>query len=115
MPEDTPPYEPEPIETSREELSGDILQLTEILAKNSHDIWARQRMADGWRFGLTLDEVRKRHPSLVPYERLPESEKEYDRNAALDTLKVLTALGYRIVRVELSPSRAGVEDKRDRL
>ncbi len=38
----------------------------------------------------------KEHPCLVPYEELPESEKEYDRNAALQTLKAIVALGYGI-------------------
>jgi ryanodine receptor 2 len=77
-------------------LSDDIVELTELLAKNAHDIWARQRMADGWRYGPERNDARKEHPSLLPYEELTESEKVYDRNAALETLKAIIALGYRI-------------------
>jgi ryanodine receptor 2 len=33
---------------------------------------------------------------LVPYQQLPESEKTYDRLAAMETLKAILALGYRI-------------------
>ena len=42
------PYEPKPIDTSSITLPRDLIDLTERLAENAHDIWARQRMADGW-------------------------------------------------------------------
>jgi len=87
-------YEPEPIPTGGVKLSPEILELTERLAKNAHDIWARQRLADGWNYGPHRDDAAKEHPCLVPYENLPESEKQYDRNAALETLKAVLALGY---------------------
>ena len=89
-------YEPEPIPTGGVQLSPEIVELTERLAKNAHDIWARQRLADGWKLGPHRDDTAKEHPCLVPYEDLPESEKQYDRNAALETLKAVLALGYRI-------------------
>ncbi len=88
-------YKPEPIDTSKVQLSDEILELTERLAENAHEVWAQRRMAEGWRPGPRRDEDKKEHPSLVPYEDLPEEEKEYDRSAALETLKVLQALGYR--------------------
>jgi len=69
-----------------------------MLARNAHDIWARQRLADGWRFGPRRDDAKKEHPCLVPYEDLPESEKVYDRSAAMETLKAILALGYRIMK-----------------
>jgi ryanodine receptor 2 len=77
-------------------LTQDILELTELLAKNTHDIWALQRMAKGWRFGPARDDIKKEHPCLIPYEQLPESEKEYDRSTAMETFKAIIALGYRI-------------------
>lgn len=91
-------YQPQPIPTAHVRLGDDILALTEMLARNSHDVWARQRMADGWRFGPRRDDTLKEHPSLVPYEQLAEAEKEYDRQTALETLKTILALGYRIVK-----------------
>ena len=72
-------YQPTPIDTSAVQLSPDLLELTELLAKNTHDIWARQRMKDGWRFGPVRDDAKKEHPCLIVYEELPESEREYDR------------------------------------
>jgi ryanodine receptor 2 len=91
-------YEPKPVDTSRVTLDEGILELTELLARNVHDIWAHRRLSDAWRFGPRRDDAKKEHPCLVPYEDLPESEKEYDRKVALDTLKVILALGHRIVK-----------------
>jgi len=85
-----------PIDTSAISLSREILQLKELLARNAHEVWARQRMAEGWKYGQKRDDSRMENPCLVPYEDLPESEKEYDRAMALETLKVIAALGYKI-------------------
>lgn len=89
-------YKPEPIDTRRVELSPEIGQLTERLAENAHDHWAQQRLADGWTYGPQRDDAQKRHPCLVPYAELPDSEKVYDRKSAMETLKAIVALGYRI-------------------
>ncbi|MFL6227254.1 MAG: RyR domain-containing protein [Pyrinomonadaceae bacterium] len=91
-------YVPEPIDTSRVRLSDDLLGLSQLLAKNTHEVWARQRLSDGWRYGPARDDVRREHPSLVPYEELSESEKAYDLNTVLETLKATVSLGYRIER-----------------
>lgn len=68
-------YEPEPIPTGGVQVSPEILELSEHLARNAHDIWARQRLADGWNSGPGRDDAAKEHPCLVPYKDLPESEK----------------------------------------
>jgi len=91
-------YQPEPLDTSQVTLPSEIIELTEQLAKNAHEIWAQQRLADGWVYGPQRDDTKKEHPCLVPYEELPEAERVYDRNAAMQTLKAILALGYRIAR-----------------
>ena len=91
-------YEPEPIDVSGVTLPQELEVLTERLAENAHDLWARQRLADGWSYGTQRDDQAKKHPCLVPYDSLPESEKKYDRKIALGTLKAILALGYRIER-----------------
>ena len=93
-------YDPKPIDTSDVVLSPEILKLTERLAESTHDTWARKRLEDGWRCGPHREDARREHPCLVPYEELPDSEKEYDRRIAMETLKALLALGYRIERPE---------------
>jgi ryanodine receptor 2 len=92
-------YKPVPINTSKIQLTPDIQQLTELLAKNAHDNWARQRINDGWKYGPQRDDHLKEHPCLKEYEELPDSEKEYDRKAAMETLKAILALGYRIEKI----------------
>ena len=89
-------YEPKPMDTTGIELSPDLLALTEKIAENVHDVWAKGRIAGGWTYGEKRDDNLKQTPCLVPYGDLPESEKEYDRNSALDTLKLVVALGYKI-------------------
>ena len=90
------PYNPRPLDTRAIRLDDDILALTERLAENTHDIWARRRMDEGWSYGPRRDDALKQHPCLVPYAELPESEKEYDRATALETIKAILVLGYQI-------------------
>ena len=96
-------YQPKPIDTTSVQLPDSIRDLTERLAENAHDQWALQRMSEGWGYGPARDDAKKEHPCLVPYDELPESEKEYDRTAALETLKAILALGYDIVKRETPP------------
>lgn len=89
-------YQPQPIDTAAVALPETLAALTERLAENAHDIWAQQRLADGWTYGPERDDAAKTHPDLVPYAELPEGEKEYDRLTAMETLKAILALGYAI-------------------
>ncbi len=91
-------YQPHPTDTSGVTLLEEIERLTELLARNAHDVWAKQRLEEGWVYGVKRDDHSKTHPCLVPYEQLPESEKEYDRRAAMETLRTIVALGYRITK-----------------
>lgn len=87
-------YEPKPIDTSDVILPEDLLALTEKIAENVHDIWAAGRITEGWVYGERKDTASKTTPLLVPYTELPESEKDYDRNTALETIKLIVKLGY---------------------
>ena len=89
-------YKPMPIDTSDVELSPEILELTELLAKNTHDVWAVGRYAQGWTYGAERNDEEKKHPCLVEDEELSDDEKSYDRNTALETLKCIIKLGYTI-------------------
>ena len=89
-------YQPKPLDTSNIELPPEISELMEHLAKNAHETWASQRIAEGWRYGEHRDDFKKEHPCLVPYEKLPDSEKEYDRKVAMGILFGIQAMGYRI-------------------
>ena len=51
-----------------------------------------------WEKSMAVLSGTKTTPLLVPYEELPESEKEYDRNTAFETLKLIIKMGYQIKR-----------------
>ena len=89
-------YTPNPIDTSGVELPAELIELTEKIAENVHENWSAARIAQGWSYGESRDDQKKTTPCLVPYDELTETEKEYDRITALQTLKLIVALGYKI-------------------
>ena len=78
-------YTPEPIDTSDIVLDERLTALIEQMAKNVHEVWAQNRISQGWKYGSRRDDALKTHPCLVPYEELPEQEKQYDRDTAIGT------------------------------
>lgn len=93
-------YEPQPINLDSIQLTGDLTELREAIAENAHDVWAAARIKDGWSYGKERDDANKKHPDLLPYSVLPDSEKEYDRLMAMDTIKLVKKLGFDIVKSE---------------
>lgn len=93
-------YSPKPIDTSDVSLPEELFSLTEKIAENVHEVYAKSRIEEGWVYGEYRDDVKKTNPTLVPYNELPESEKEYDRNTAFETLKLIVKLGYSISKIE---------------
>lgn len=89
-------YIPQPIDTSNIELPKELDTLVEAMAKNVHEVWAQTRISQGWSFGKERNDELKQHPCLIPYEELPEEEKEYDRNTAVGTLKLILSMGFKI-------------------
>ncbi len=113
-------YKPNPLDTSEVRLDPGLTDLTERLAENTHEIWAQQRLSDGWRYGPNRSDASKEHPCLVPYGQLPEKEREYDRRTALEAIKMLLALGYRIeaphsTPVAPAPDASKLKDERERV
>ena len=93
-------YTPEPMDLSLVDLPESLIQLSERIAENVHEVWAKARIDEGWTYGEKRDDIHKKHPCLVPYDELPEEEKEYDRNTAMNTIKMVKKLGFRIEREE---------------
>lgn len=91
-------YTPQPIDTTDVVLPEELGQLVEQMAKNVHEVWAETRISQGWTYGEQRNDDLKTHPCLVPYEDLPEEEKEYDRNTSIGTLKLIMKLGFKIGR-----------------
>lgn len=92
----TDKYIPQPIDTTDVKLPEELQQLVEQMSKNVHEVWAETRIKQGWAFGKRRNDKLKKHPCLIPYEDLPEEEKEYDRNTSIGTLKLIMKLGFKI-------------------
>ncbi len=92
-------YTPHPISTKDVTLSPEIMKLSEKIAENVHEVWAQSRMDEGWTYGPVRDDTKKEHPCLVPYNELPEIEKEYDRHTSQETLKVIMKLEFNILTI----------------
>ena len=91
-----PQFTPNPIDTSDITLSKDLLELSDKLAENVHNVWAKGRIDEGWTYSQTRSFENKTTPLLVPYDELGSKEKEYDINTSLETLKYIIKLGYKI-------------------
>ena len=89
-------YIPGPIDLSDVELPADLEALTELIARNVHEVWAQKKLQQGWSYGEVIDEDLKTHSSLVPYEQLSEQERSYDRDTAMKTIRLILKLGYKI-------------------
>lgn len=91
-------YEPHPINVDAIPLNGDLEQLQDAIAENAHNVWAKARIKEGWSYGKEFDDEKKEDPTLMPYTALPDSEKEYDRLTAFNTIKLVKKLGFDIVK-----------------
>ena len=91
-------YKPQPIDTTDVRLPEELEELVEQMSKNVHEVWSETRIAQGWTYGKQRNDELKTHPCLIPYEELPEEEKEYDRNTSIGTLKLIMKLGFTISR-----------------
>ena len=91
-------YEPHPIDVDSIPLNGDLEQLQDAIAENAHNVWAKARIKEGWTYGKEFDDEKKEDPTLMPYTALPDSEKEYDRLTAFNTIKLVKKLGFDIVK-----------------
>ena len=95
-------YIPAPIDVSDIQLPSELCELAEIIAKNVHEVWAAGRLAEGWKYGSERNDMLRTHPGLVPYEELSETEKDYDRRTAMETLKLIQKIGFGIKKVKHS-------------
>lgn len=91
-------YNPTPINTEDVVLPKNLEELTEKIAKNVHDVWAKGRIDEGWTYGPERNDAQKKHPCLVPYDQLSDNEKAYDRNTAIETVKLIVKMGYGITK-----------------
>lgn len=95
-------YIPHPIDVGEIELDEQLVELTEAIAENAHEVWSSRRKSEGYVYGPHNNSDPAKGPltnkDLRPYMELPESEKEYDRDMAMTTIKLVKKLGFNITR-----------------
>jgi len=71
----------------------------EILARMEHERWMTEKIQAGWKYGKPRDDKNKIHPDMVPWDELPETEKEKDYHAVRMISELLAAAGFEIYRL----------------
>uniref|UniRef100_W5KV56 Ryanodine receptor 2b (cardiac) n=1 Tax=Astyanax mexicanus TaxID=7994 RepID=W5KV56_ASTMX len=104
-------YRPAPVDQSGISLSAGQEALVEALTENEHNLWARERIRQGWSYATQLDVKGKRSPQLVPFSLLEERIKCCSREAARDALGTLLGLGYAVESTEHQQALTGPEVK----
>ena len=85
-----------PIDLSNIALSGYLTMSADLIARYMHDIWAKDMIDNGWKYGTTFDENNKEHPYLKPYNELSIERRNHERNKIIQVLKATIYLGYTI-------------------
>ena len=92
-------YHPQPMDLSGIKLDQELEASIGLIARSVHEVWAQERLDQGWRYGERMSREDKTHPSLVPYEELPEEEKIFDIRTAQQVIKMLVYMGYCVEKV----------------
>lgn len=82
-------------------------EVLERLARTEHDRWMEALQRDGWQPTTgAKDPHRRLHPLLVPWEELPEEEREKDRDVIRGLPRMLALVGYELVVPDREPGSA---------
>lgn len=71
----------------------------EFLAEKEHELWVDERLRKGWVYGKVRDDQQKIHDCIIPWEQLPEDQREKDRNAVRALPTVLAKVYLKIIRL----------------
>ncbi|XP_056873644.1 ryanodine receptor 3 isoform X3 [Takifugu flavidus] len=89
-------YKPAPLDLSDVKLTGGQEVLVDKLAENAHNVWAKDRIKQGWTYGIQQDVKSRRNPRLVPYALLDERTKKSNRDSLREAIRTLVGYGYDI-------------------
>ena len=70
------PWNCEPDEIRQSVIDGVRRVRRGTTPRQNHEAWREYRMARGWTYGPEKDPEQKTHPSLVPYDELPQAERD---------------------------------------
>uniref|UniRef100_A0A8C8F9J3 Ryanodine receptor 3 n=1 Tax=Oncorhynchus tshawytscha TaxID=74940 RepID=A0A8C8F9J3_ONCTS len=89
-------YKPTPLQLSEVKLTAGQEVLVDKLAENAHNVWAKDRVKQGWTYGIQQDVKSRRNPRLVPYALLDERTKKSNRDSLREAIRTLVGYGYDI-------------------
>ncbi|XP_068106648.1 ryanodine receptor 1 isoform X3 [Hyperolius riggenbachi] len=89
-------YKPAPLDLSHVKLTPAQNTLVDKLAENGHNVWARDRVQQGWTYSIIQDIKNRRNPRLVPYSLLDEKTKKTNRDSLCEAVRTLIGYGYNI-------------------
>ncbi|XP_009293048.2 ryanodine receptor 3 isoform X1 [Danio rerio] len=87
-------YKPTPLDLSEIKLNPGQEVLVDKLAENAHNVWAKDRIKQGWTYGIQQDLKNRRNPRLVPYALLDERTKKSNRDSLREAIRTLVGYGY---------------------
>ncbi|XP_043075889.1 ryanodine receptor 3 isoform X1 [Puntigrus tetrazona] len=87
-------YKPTPLDLSDVKLTPGQEVLVDKLAENAHNVWAKDRIKQGWTYGIQQDLKNRRNPRLVPYALLDERTKKSNRDSLREAIRTLVGYGY---------------------
>ncbi|XP_039637447.1 ryanodine receptor 3 isoform X3 [Perca fluviatilis] len=89
-------YKPAPLDLSDVKLNAGQEVLVDKLAENAHNVWAKDRIKQGWTYGIQQDLKSRRNPRLVPYALLDERTKKSNRDSLREAIRTMVGYGYDI-------------------
>uniref|UniRef100_A0A3Q3G2B0 Ryanodine receptor 2b (cardiac) n=1 Tax=Labrus bergylta TaxID=56723 RepID=A0A3Q3G2B0_9LABR len=101
-------YQPAPLDLRQVFLSPAHEELVNLLAENDHNVWARERIKQGWTYGAQQDVKAKRSPYLVPYSLLDERRRRVSMESLKETVCTLLAYGYSLETLNHKTSNGNI-------
>ncbi|XP_051829609.1 ryanodine receptor 3 [Antechinus flavipes] len=89
-------YKPAPLDLSDVKLLPPQEIIVDKLAENAHNVWAKDRIKQGWTYGIQQDLKNKRNPRLVPYALLDERTKKSNRDSLREAVRTFIGYGYNV-------------------
>nr|XP_014982160.1 ryanodine receptor 2 isoform X11 [Macaca mulatta] len=101
-------YKPAPMDLSFIKLTPSQEAMVDKLAENAHNVWARDRIRQGWTYGIQQDVKNRRNPRLVPYTLLDDRTKKSNKDSLREAVRTLLGYGYNLEAPDQDHARAEV-------
>uniref|UniRef100_A0AAZ1Y3U1 Ryanodine receptor 2 n=1 Tax=Oreochromis aureus TaxID=47969 RepID=A0AAZ1Y3U1_OREAU len=103
-------YKPAPLDLSHIKLTSTQEAMVDKLAENAHNVWARDRIRQGWTYGIQQDVKNRRNPRLVPYTLLDERTKKSNKDSLREAVRTLLGYGYNLEAPDQDHAESGLSN-----